>query len=455
MDKQHIIMKIDEITQLNRDNIIRVAKHIWDNPETGYREVKTSRFLQQEFEKLGYDVVEMVDIPGFYADLDTGREGPSLAILAELDSIICAGHPAKDQQTNAVHACGHHTQCGYLVGVAAILKNVDILEELCGRIRFIAVPAEELIELAFRQTLREKGTIKYYGGKVEFLYRGVFDSIDAAMMVHSGNNIEGDKALEIYSGNNGCVTKTVTYTGKAAHAAGGPDKAINALYAATLGMQAINSIRETFVETNMTRVHPIITSGGVAVNVIPETVTMETYVRGSSPDAIVYENTKVNRALAGAAVAMGAKVHIEDTPGYMPLINNTELNNLAAETASDILGSVNILVNDKWSAGSTDMGDLSCVLPVIQPGGGGGEGIGHGENYNVKNYDTACISSARFLSFMTYRLLSNNGAELKQIKKEFTPFCSSYEEFFKFIDKLFLCEDLVEYDSDTATVKWS
>ena len=453
INEKHLA-RINEIADKNKEKIIGVAKQIWNNPETGYRETKTSKFLEEEFSKLGYEVVKMDGITGFYADLDTKREGPTVAILAELDSILCAGHPDKDKETDAVHACGHHTQCGYLVGIAMLLKDQNILADLCGKIRFIAVPAEELIELAFRDSLRKEGILKYYGGKVEFLYRGVFDDVDIAMMVHSGNNIKGDKSLSIYKGNNGCITKTITYLGKAAHAAGGPHNAINALYAANLGINAINSIRETFLESNVTRVHPIITSGGAAVNVIPERVTLESYVRGSNPNAIVEENKKVNRALAGAAVSIGAKVHVSDTPGYMPLINNEALNELAGKVAYEILGSNKVDISEDWGAGSTDMGDLSCVLPVIQPGGGGGEGVGHGENYNIKDYEIACLNSAKFLSAMVSTLLSDNGVRAYKIKKEFKPIFKSFKEYFSFIDRLFYDDDLVTYSKNTAKVKW-
>ena len=445
---------INELVAADGEHIKGIAKHIWSAPETGYREYKTSEYLASEFEALGYDVVRMNNIPGFYADLDTKRTGPTLAILAELDSILCEGHPERDVNTNAVHACGHHTQCGYLVGVAGILRDSRIFKDLCGKVRFVAVPAEELIELEYRESLRKKGDIKYFGGKVEFLYRGIFDGVDAALMVHSGCHIEDDKSLSIYKGNNGCLTKTVTYTGKAAHAAGGPHEAINALYAATLGIQAINSIRETFTEKNFTRVHPIITQGGAAVNVIPEKVRLETYVRGSSPNAIVSENKKVNRALAGAAVSIGARVSVDDIPGYMPLTNEMELN-LMAETVSDImLGTGNIEVSDNWSAGSTDMGDLCCVMPVVHLTGGGGEGIGHGENFNVKDYNKACLDSTRFVTGMVYTLLSEDGNELIRVKENFIPEFSGYKEYFDFVDNLLCSKDLVIYEENSASVSW-
>ena len=454
MLSQETIKLVNDLVREHRERIIHVTDFIWKNPETGYREWKTSEFLHKQFVELGYEPVLMGNIPGFYADLDTGRPGPTLAILGELDSVICAGHPEADPVTHAIHACGHHTQCACMVGVAAALRNSPLLESLCGKIRFVAVPAEELIELEFRDSLLKEGTIKYFGGKVEFMYRGVFDNVDAAVMVHSGMALDGGKTLGVGKGNNGCIAKTITYTGRAAHAAGGPDKAINALYAATLGMQAINSIRETFKAENHTFVHPIITEGGVAVNVIPETVRLETFVRGATPEAIVNENKKVNRALAGGALAIGAKVRVDDFPGYMPLHNDKAMAELSHQVAAAILGEENVAQSDKWGGGSTDMGDLCCIMPVVHPYGGGGVGIGHGEDFYVTDKEKACVDIARYVTGMAYALLEGSGERLKEIKEKFTPTFAGPKEYFEFADALRGARELVVYEDDTAAVKW-
>lgn len=156
-----------EMTARHEELIYETADYIWKHPETGYREWNTSAYMAEQFEKLGYTLVKAGDIPGFYADLDTGKPGPKVAILGELDSLIVKNHPDAVSDTCAVHACGHNAQCATLMGVAAALKEPGALDGMCGSIRLIAVPAEELIELGFREELRKKGTIKYFGGKVE------------------------------------------------------------------------------------------------------------------------------------------------------------------------------------------------------------------------------------------------------------------------------------------------
>ena len=195
-----------------RDMILSAERYIWQNPETGYKEIKTTAFLGAEFEKLGYKVNYVEDITGFYTVLDTGKNGPEILILAELDSIICPEHPEADKQTGAVHSCGHNAQCAALLGIAAVLKEDGALDELCGRIRLCAVPAEELLEIEYRSKLKAEGKIKYYGGKSEFLSRGYFDNVDIAFMVHTSS------AFMVRGGSVGCVAKQVIYKGTAAHA---------------------------------------------------------------------------------------------------------------------------------------------------------------------------------------------------------------------------------------------
>ena len=452
MLSEQTITQLNSLVEQYGESILNVADTIWKHPETGYREWHTSAFLAERFKELGYEPVLMDNIPGFYADIDTERPGPALAVIGEMDSVICAGHPDADPDTGAVHACGHHTQCAYLTGAAAVLRDREILGSLCGRLRFVAVPAEELIELGYRASLREKGIIKYFGGKVEFLYRGVFDGIDAAIMIHSGNASE--KSLSIDKGNNGCMAKNITYIGKAAHAGASPHKGINALYAASLGLQAINSIRETFEDKNITRTHPIITEGGAAVNVIPETVRMESFVRGATAEAIVSENKKINRALAGAALSIGARVRVRDIPGYMPLHNDAYLSNLMYMTGAAILGEDRVNASDEWGAGSTDIGDLSCVMPVVQPGGGGGEGTGHGEDYRVADAKIACLDSARCIIGLVCVLLGEGGAELYKVKEGYRPKFTSYREYFEFAGAMYTDSELVTYNGDSASVVW-
>ena len=432
----------------NRELILNALDYIWKNPETGYREVKTSKYLEQEFEKLGYDLVKAGDIPGFYTVLDTGRPGPEVLVLGELDSLICADHPDSDKETGAVHCCGHAAQAAALLGLAAALKEPGVLDDMCGRIRLCAVPAEELIEIEYRTVLKEKGIIKYFGGKSEFLYRGYFDGVDVAFMIHT---TDGNKFVA-REGSVGCLAKRVIYKGKSAHAGGAPWDGCNALYAASLGLNAINAIRETFKENDIIRVHPIMTQGGGAVNAIPDTVVLESFVRGKTFEAITEVNKRVNRALVGAALSLGANVEIQDKPGYAPLVNSRDMCDVAIE-ATKIIDGLEVEDREEISSGSTDMGDLSGIMPVVHPYMPGAVGICHGNNFYIENPELACVGSAKVQLNMLDILLKDGGKRVTEIKNNFKPVFESKEEYFKYIDAFELNGNRIEYGENETKVK--
>ena len=441
--------KIDSAVDSYRQQILDALDFVWENPETGYREVKTSAYMAEVFRKLGYELTMAGDIPGFITDIDTGKPGPTLLILGELDSLICRDHPECDPKTGAVHCCGHAAQCAALVGVAAALKNPEILENLSGKIRLCAVPAEELIEISYRKELRAQGKIKYMGGKPEFMRRGYFDGVDLAFMIHT---TQGED-FACTAGSVGCVAKQITYKGVSAHAGGSPWNGKNALYAASLGLNAINAIRETFKEQDIIRVHPIITTGGNAVNAIPDNVVLESFVRGSSFDAILRENKKVNQALCGAALSIDNNINICDIPGYAPLYNAPGMIDLASDAVSEMFPDKTFVARTNISSGSTDMGDLSCVMPAIHPYAPGAEGISHGANYRIANPQLACIDCAKWQVMMAYLLLKDGAERAKKIVAEFEPKFASIKEYLDFLDTIDRDGDRITYNDDnTATI---
>ncbi|MBR2906928.1 MAG: amidohydrolase [Clostridia bacterium] len=443
---QNVIQAVEK----HRDLIFKTERFIWKHPETGFKEFVTSKYMEDTFESLGYELQRAGDIPGFCTVIDTGRPGPELLILGELDSIICPSHPEADPVTGAVHSCGHNAQCAGLVGIAAALREPGILDGLSGRIRLCAVPAEELLEIEYRSELRKKGTIKYFGGKPEFLSRGYFDSVDLALMVHSG------KAFSVNGGSVGCIAKSVIYKGKASHAGAAPQSGRNALYAATCGLNAINAIRETFTEAGQIRVHPIITQGGDMVNAIPETVKIESYVRGRTSKEIELANKRVNRALVGAALSLGTNIEIIDIPGYSPLVNSRGMAEVAREAAELVLPNVTFTVKTSVGTGSTDMGNLSRIMPVLHPHASGVSGTGHGNDYQIADPEAACVDTAKLQLAIAILLLKDDAARAKEIIENYEPEFASKEEYLAYLDSLNDCGDRIEYREDgTAEVRFS
>lgn len=430
----------------HRDTVLDAFHYFWKNPETGYREYKTSTYLEQAFEALGYVLTRAGNIPGFYTDVDTGRPGPTIAVMGELDGLLCPTHPEADPETGAVHCCGHGAQIAALLGVAAALKEPGALDDLSGKIRLMAVPAEELIETEFRKKLKAQGIIRYFGGKVEFLHRGYFDGVDIAFMIHTAIRSD-DRSGYIPGGGNGCIVKEMEFQGVTAHAGGSPDLGINALYAANLAMNAVNALRETFKDADHIRFHPIITAGGDSVNAIPDQVRMESYVRGATMDAIVQANKKVNRAIAASAAAMGANVVIRDTPGYHPIRNCKGLIPVMRQAMEQVLDTV-VCEPETIRSGCSDVGDLSGLMPMIHPYISGAGGKSHGSDYYITDPETACVSSAKVQLLFLKLLLENGAQKAKEVIAEFTPVYANKEEYFRLMNELSIDRQAVTYEED-------
>jgi len=436
-----------DLVSKHRQKILEVERYIWKHPESGFKEWNTSAYLANIFEAAGYTLTYAGNIPGFYTDIDTGKPGPKILILGELDALVAPTHP--EAWNGCAHACGHNAQCAGLVGIALALKEPGALDGLCGSIRLMAVPAEELIEIGYRNSLRDQGIIHYLGGKMEFMYRGYMDGCDISFLFHTGIREKG--VFSCPKGMNGCMTKEIIYKGKAAHA-GGPHKGINALYAATLGLQAINSLRETFQDNDHIRVHPIMEANSSAVNIIPAKATVSTFVRGATMDSIIAANKKVNRALAAGALAMGAEVTISDRPGYAPLINSPELMEVAKVCMIAVAGKDAVEFTDRWGTGSTDMGDLSVVMPSIHPSVAGAAGTGHGDDYRIVDPVKACIMSAQAQVLMVVELLKDNAARAKHVIANFKPVYPSKEAYFEAVNQLMSDRSLVAYTETGAEV---
>ena len=433
----------------NRKLILDAERYIWQNPETGFREVKTTKYMAEKFEGLGYELTFAEGITGFYTVIDTGIPGPEILIFGELDSVICPNHPESDKETGAVHSCGHNAQCATLLGIAAALKEPEVLKGLCGKIKLCAVPAEELLEIEYRTELINQGKIKHFSGKKEFLSRGYFDTSDIAFMVHTTTAPHFSSLL----GSIGCLAKQVIYKGVASHAGGAPWDGKNALYAATLGINACNAVRERFKDSDAIRFHPIVTSGGSMVNAIPETAIIETYVRGMTFEAIEKANKDINQALCGAALSIGTNVEILDFPGYSPLVIPRALLDLAKNSFNKLFPNEKFIASEIFSTGSTDMGDMSCIMPTLHPYAPGAVGTDHGCDYYIKNPEKACVQNAMWQLQILTSLLENGAVKALEIINNYKPKFKTKAEFLKYQDSLFSKGNRIEYTSGEARIK--
>ena len=334
--------------------------------------------------------------------------------------------------------------------------DLPLFRELPGRVEITEeenfadylYSAEEMIQLAFREDLRKKGIIQYMGGKVEFMARGMLDGVDIAMMVHGG--AAGPEEAFDFSGGlgmNGCMAKTIRYKGKSSHAGGAPHLGINAQYAAMLGLQACNDLRETFQEKDTIRFHPIMMGVNCAVNIIPDEMKIESYVRGRTLEAIKRENIKVNRALTGAALAMGAGVELCDRPGYAPEYHDPAFMKLVEECCCDLVGEDRVKFDyESWSTGSSDFGDVTCVMPGVQFFAAGAVGTGHGIDYYVKDPNRMCVNAVKAQLFVADALLRDDAAAARKIIADYKPQYPSIRAYLDAINELILDKDAVRYD---------
>ncbi len=414
--KESVCQAIDA----DSDRIVGVGEAIMDDPELGFKEHRTADKVQEVFRDLGLEFDSGLGLTGVKAVLRGGQPGPTVALMGELDALQVPGHPRANAETQAAHACGHNAQIAGLMGAAMGLTRSGIAEQLAGNIVFLAVPAEEYVEIDYRLGLVREGKTSFLCGKQELIKLGHFDDVDMAVMIHTKSPAREDGTHGVGISSNGFLAKTVTFRGLAAHAGGAPEQGVNALYAAQLALAGINSHRETFRDEDCVRVHPIITKGGDLVNVIPSEVRLETYVRAKTAEAIVDAADRVDACLKGAAMAMRCQVEIDTVPGNLPLNNDPRLRDLFRRNAAAIFDESDYR-DYPHGGGSTDAGDLSQLMPVLHPVMAGAHGEPHSVDWHIADKQNGYVSPAKTLAMMAVDLLADEATEGRQVLDAFTP----------------------------------
>jgi amidohydrolase len=312
------------------DDLESLSRRIHDNPELGYQEVKAAGWLTEFLEGQGFKVERGVGgvETAFRASIETG-EGPTIAILCEYDALPAIGH-----------ACGHNVIATAGAGAGAALAAVrDRLPK--GRIHVIGTPAEE-----------------GGAGKVRLIRGGVFKDVDVAMMIHGWDKWIAHQDLL------GIVRVTFEFTGKAAHAAADPFEGINALDAVIQTFNNISMLRQQVRPD--ARIHGIVTSGGAAPNIIPEFAAALFYVRAKSLDYMWQLQKRVIACAEGAARATGCTLKvIEHDSAYAPMKRNETLLEVFRANMQRVGAPESPEVKDRL--GSSDIGNVSQVIPTIQP----------------------------------------------------------------------------------------
>ena len=379
-----------------REDIIAFADSVAAEPELGFKEVKTAAKFASLLESLGRKPRTGVAITGVVDEYKGARSDLRVAVMGELDAILVADHPDADALTGAVHACGHNAQLAALAAFACAIHDTELMDELDGDIVLMGVPAEEYVEITYRNRLREEGKLWFLSGKQEFIRLGEFDNIDVSVMQHS-SVISPDYRAGVGSACNGFTAKLINYKGKGAHAGAAPFEGVNALNAAMLGLMAVHAQRETFRDE-------------------------ETYVRGTSSEAILSASEKVNRAFRSGGDAIGAECEIIELPGYLPAVQCEALNELMYGELCALVGEENVMVDcPGFGGGSTDQGDVSHLLPSIQSFFAGVEGGLHTKDFCLKDKDLAILTAAKAMLCLVIELLYDGAAAGRKIKEGFKP----------------------------------
>jgi amidohydrolase len=321
---------IDRAVERLGDELEQLSRRIHAHPELAYQETRAAGWLTDFLAGKGFKVERGVAgvETAFLAQLETG-DGPTIAIMCEYDALPGIGH-----------ACGHNIIAAAGAGAGAALAAVrDRLPK--GRVLVVGTPAEE-----------------GGGGKVRLVRGGIFDRVDAAMMVHGWDSWIGHQDLL------GIVRVTLEFTGKSAHASADPWEGINALDAVIQTFNGVSMLRQQMRPT--ARVHGIVTNGGAAANIIPEFASATFYVRAAQLDYMWDLLKRVVACAEGAATATGTRLEVvqHDAP-YEPLQRNETL--LDAFRANWRRLGVAESEPPKDRFGSSDVGNVSQVVPTIQP----------------------------------------------------------------------------------------
>ena len=435
MTKEELKQKVCDAIDKRAEDIMSFGTSVFNEPELGYKETKTSAKVQEAMDKLGIPYTTGWGITGVKGRLTGKHSKRTVAVMGELDSIVCRRHPSADPVTGAAHCCGHFIQISDMLGVAMALKDAGAMDYLGGDVVFFAVPSEECIEIEYRKKLMDEGKIHFFGGKQEIILQGGFDDIDAAKEMHAYSTDDQEGNIILNGGMSGFITKLIEYHGKAAHAAGQPHLGVNALNACMLGIMGVNALRETFQEKDHVRFHPIITSGGDLVNVVPDLVRMESYVRAASADAMKFYNDRINRALRAGADAIGATCEIKDMPGYLPMEQDKALGKICEANADAIFGKEHVDTNPPFNAGSTDVGDICNLMPCIHPHVGCVHGALHSAEFELFQKQAAYIKTTKVMAMTVIDLLYDDAQGLEDILKDYKPRMTK-EQYLAYMDSL-------------------
>ena len=387
------------------DEIAGIARTIFDHPELGYKEFKTRKTVEDFLQKVNPDIdLQSFSTTGLRTSLGTGKP-LNIAFIAELDAVYAPTHWHSDKGTGAAHNCGHYTQVAIALALYKHYFETKAYEALDFTLTFIFIPAEEYLDLAYRDGLLANGTISYYGGKPEAMKLGVFDDIDIGLCVHAMGGEFAKRTIEINCDLAGFLYKHYTFTGKATHAGFDPFSAKNAYSMSTLFNVALGLSRQQMKDAEKVRMNPIVMESDMSTNVIPNRITVGSDLRTQTVDYMKEAAAKMDDAARGSAMALQGEVEIKTQMGYLPFVQDRYLSEFVLE-AFQSNGEIADIWNNNAISAAGDIGDLAFMMPCIQIGYSGFTGTIHGDDF--KDIDPEFIYEV-FPGFLTQVLERMSG----------------------------------------------
>jgi amidohydrolase len=324
--KDRAVAAVDE----RAPRLLQISHEIHEHPELAFEEHRAHELLTTELEAEGLEVQRHA------CGLDTafvaraGTTGPTVAVVCEYDALPGIGH-----------ACGHNVIAA--AGLGAGLAAAALADEVGGRVIVMGTPAEE-----------------GGGGKLPMLEAGAFDGVEAAMMVHPADR-------DLWRMSTLAIDQVrAVYTGRAAHAAAAPDEGRNALDGAVLGYVNVAALRQHIGDRE--RVHGVIVDGGDRPNVVPPRAETLWYVRSVDVGGLRALSARVTACLEAGAAAAGVDVDVAWLgPRYAEVDDNPALVEAFAANASRLGRTLATPVPGAEVIASTDMGNVSQVVPSIHP----------------------------------------------------------------------------------------
>ena len=373
----------------NAEELKKVSHEIWSCPELNYEEHKAHELLTNFLEKKGFSVERSYTglETAFRATFGSGR--PNVCVICEYDALPEIGH-----------ACGHNliAEAGLAAGLGlkAAMESSDAPAPK-GRLTVMGTPAEE-----------------GGGGKVKLINNGAFEDVDIAMMAHP---TPFSCIMPIW---NDRTQLEVTYRGKAAHAAAFPWEGVNALDAAVMAYTSISVLRQQMKPT--WRVHGVITNGGAKPNIIPEVASLSYYIRAPNKSELAALREKMEKCFEAAAKATSCSVEIvEPTPTYYDVVNNPTLAKLYGKNWSTLGGEFDETIEVH---ASTDMGNVSYVVPAIHPiyKIGSGSEVNHTREFtrvsNTSEAHKETMVAGKAMAHTCIDVITTDGL-LEEIKEKF------------------------------------